>query len=83
MTDVLPVICQAVATVLEVPADSVVPAQHFADDLAADSLALVEIVEIVEEVLSNARPGFVIDDVDVDGFVTVQLLLDYCQARLQ
>jgi acyl carrier protein len=83
VSDVLPVIRQAVATVLEVPAESVDPGQHFANDLQADSLALVSIVEIVEEELARTHLGFVIDDPDLDGFLTVQLLVDYCQARLR
>jgi acyl carrier protein len=34
--------------VLELPADQVVPEAHFADDLGADSLDLVELVEAIE-----------------------------------
>ncbi|MCW2599947.1 MAG: acyl carrier protein [Frankiales bacterium] len=81
--DVLAVIQGAVAIVLEVDPATVTREQHFVRDLQADSLALVEIVEIVEEHLSSAsRPGFVIDDEDLDDLVTVGDALDYALARL-
>jgi acyl carrier protein len=52
-------------------------------DLNADSLALVEIVDIVEEGLApRARPGFHIDDDDLDGLVTVGDAISYVLARL-
>ena len=80
---VLAVVAQAVATVLEVPADSVTRETRFTDDLRADSLALVEIVEIVEETLAPlARAGFHIDDADLDDLQTVGQAVDYAVARL-
>ncbi len=81
--EVLAVVAQAVATVLEVPATSVTRATRFTEDLQADSLALVEIVEIVEETLAPlARAGFHIDDEDLDGLGTVGAAVDYAVARL-
>ena len=80
---VLGVIAAAVATVLEVPASSVRRETRFAQDLKADSLALVEIVEIVEQELSShGRPGFKIDDEDLDDLATIGDALDYALARL-
>ena len=80
---VLEVVQRACATVLEVPPESVSRDTRFVDDLRADSLALVEIVEIVEEVLAPlARPGFHIDDEDLDGLVTVGEAVDHALARL-
>ena len=81
--EVLAVLQGAVATVLEVPPGSVTPELHFVRDLEADSLAIVEIVEILEEELTvRARPGFVIDDADLDGLLTVGDAVDYAVARL-
>ena len=81
--EVLAVVQQAVATVLERDPASVSRSTRFRDDLGADSLALVEIVEIVEETLAPlARPGFHIDDEDLDGLVTVGEAVDYAVARL-
>ena len=74
---VLAAVQEAVAIVLEVPAGSVRPEHRFAEDLVADSLALVEIVDIVEE-----RLGVVFDDRDLDELTTVQQAVDYAFARL-
>lgn len=80
---VLAVVAQAVATVLEVPAAGVTRETRFTEDLRADSLALVEIVEIVEETLAPlAREGFHIKDEDLDGLRTVGAAVDYAVARM-
>lgn len=82
-SDVLAVVQQAVATVLECDPASVTRATRFREDLQADSLALVEIVEIVEETLApRAAAGFHIDDEDLDGLTTVGEAVDYAVARL-
>ena len=79
---VLELLRGAVALVLEVDPSSLQRTTRFVADLKADSLALVEIVEIVEEDLSRARPGFRIDDQDVDRLVTLGDAVDYAVARL-
>ena len=78
--EVLAAIAAAVATVLEIDPATVTPAQRFTQDLRADSLALVEIVEIIEELLSGS--GFAFDDEDLDDLQTVGDVLDYALARL-
>lgn len=80
--DVLAVVQQAVAAVLEVDPATVSREQRFVDDLRADSLAIVEIVEIVEEALLAAHPGFAIADEDLDDLRTVGDAVDYALARL-
>jgi len=81
--EILTVVQQAVQTVLEVPAAQVTRETRFAEDLSADSLALVEIVEIVEETLAPlAKPGFHIEDEDLDGLTTVGAAVDYALARM-
>jgi acyl carrier protein len=80
---VLAVLQAAIATVLEVDPTTVTRETRFRDDLQADSLGLVEIVEIVEEELApRARPGFHIEDEDLDGLRTVGEAVDYALARL-
>jgi acyl carrier protein len=80
--EVLAVIQSAVATVLEVEPSTVTPDLTFAQ-LNADSLALVEIVEILEEELSaRGRAGFAIDDQDLDDLLTVGDALTYAMGRL-
>ena len=81
--EVLEVVRGAVVTVLEVPPESVTRETRFREDLEADSLALVEIVEIVEERLApQARPGFHIEDEDLDAMASVGDAVDYALARL-
>lgn len=81
--EVLAVVQRAVAVVLEVEPISVTRQTRFKEDLRADSLALVEIVEIVEETLApQAQPGFHIDDEDLDALTTVGQAVDYAVARL-
>jgi acyl carrier protein len=80
--EVFGVVRDAVATVLQIPADAVHRESSFAE-LNADSLALIEVVEIVEEQLAPlARPGFHIDDEDLDRLRTVGEAVDYAVARL-
>jgi len=81
--EVLAVVQSAVATVLEVAPTTVTRQTRFREDLRADSLALVEIVEIVEETLApRARAGFHIEDEDLDGLTTVGEAVDYAVAKL-
>ena len=81
--EVLDVVRQAVVTVLEVEPSADARDTRFREDLEADSLALVEIVEIVEETLAPRAPaGFHIEDEDLDGLATVGEAVDYAVARL-
>lgn len=81
--EVLAVVQAAVATVLERDPTSVTRDTRFKADLEADSLALVEIVEIIEEELApRARAGFHIEDEDLDSLSTVGEAVDYAVARL-
>lgn len=81
--EVLAVVQQAVATVLEVDPQSVGRGTSFKADLKADSLALVEIVEIVEEELApQARAGFHIEDADLDALSTVGEAVDLAVSLL-
>ena len=81
--EVLALVQQAVATVLELDPSTVGRSTRFIDDLRADSLALVEIVEIVEESLApRARSGFHIEDEELDALTTVGEAVDLALARL-
>jgi acyl carrier protein len=81
--EVLGLVQQACATVLELDPLTVTRETRFVEDLRADSLALVEIVEIVEETLaSRGAAGFHIDDEDLDGLTTVGEAVDLAVARL-
>jgi acyl carrier protein len=76
--EVLAAVRDAVVTVMEVAPASVTRATRIVDDLECDSLALVEIAEILEERL----PGLRIDDADLDHITTVGEAVDYAVARL-
>jgi acyl carrier protein len=80
--EVLAVIVAAVATVLEVDPATVTPDTTFRQ-LQADSLAVVEIVELLEQELSaRARADFAIDDEDLDDLLSVGDALAYAMSRL-
>lgn len=52
-------------------------------DLGADSLALIELVEALEESLSTYAAGFHIDDEDLEGLTSVRDAVDYVAVKLQ
>ena len=80
--DVLEVVRAAVVTVLEVDPAGVQRETRFREDLEADSLALVEIVEIVEEELApRARAGFHLEDEELDSLTTVGEAVDLAVAK--
>lgn len=53
------------------------------EDLGADSLALIELVEALEESLAAYAAGFHIDDEDLEGLVSVNDAVNYVAAKLQ
>ncbi len=79
---VLSLVTECLADILEVPSDRIAEGQAFADDLDADSLALIELVETLEEELSERTVGFRIDDEDLEDLKTVRDAVDYVYGRL-
>jgi acyl carrier protein len=79
---VLDLVREAVVVVLEVDPTTVSRETRLREDLDADSLALVEIVEIVEERLAATAPGFAVDDEELDGLTTVGEAADLALAKL-
>ena len=70
--EVLGVVQRAASTVLAVDPGDVGPTARLREDLRADSLAVLEIVEIVQTRLARSAPaGFRIEDEDVPGLSTV------------
>ena len=65
------------ADILEIDAAGITEGQSFADDLGADSLALIELVEALEEDLGERTVGFSIDDEDLEDLKTVRDAVDY------
>jgi len=80
--DVLELVRTQLADILEIPVDGIAESSSFADDLDADSLALIELVEALEEELATSVPGFRIDDDDLEDLRTVRDAVDYVAAKL-
>jgi acyl carrier protein len=80
--EVLAVIRERLAEILEIDEDRITRDASFADDLGADSLALIELVELVEEDIGERTVGFSFDDEDLAELRTVGDAVDYVVARL-
>ena len=70
------------ADILEIDAGTITEGQSFADDLQADSLALIELVEAIEEEVGERTVGFRIEDEDLEDLKTVRDAVDYVCSRL-
>ena len=70
------------ADILEVDPATITEGASFTDDLDADSLALIELVEALEDELGERSVGFRIDDEDLEDLKTVRDAVDYVVARL-
>ena len=68
--------------ILEIDDDTITEDSTFADDLNADSLALIELVEALEEDLGERTVGFTVDDEDLGDLHSVRDAVDYVVARL-
>jgi len=68
--------------ILEIDPSQISEGASFADDLDADSLALIELVEALEEELGERSVGFRIDDEDLEDLKTVRDAVDYVVAKL-
>lgn len=79
---VLEIVRDRLADILEIDPSEINEGDSFADDLEADSLALIELVEQLEEELSERTVGFRIDDEDLEDLKTVRDAVDYVVARL-
>ena len=79
---VLELVKGCLGDILEVSPDSITEGASFGDDLGADSLALIELVEALEEDLGERSVGFRIDDEDLEDLKTVRDAVDYVVAKL-
>ena len=70
------------ADILEIEPDRISEGASFTDDLGADSLALIELVETLEEELGERSVGFRIEDEDLEDLKTVRDAVDYVMGRL-
>ncbi len=70
------------AEILEIEPNKVPEGASFSDDLNADSLAIIELVEALEEELSEYVEDFRIDDEDLEDLRTVRDAVDYISDKL-
>ena len=80
--DVLALIRERLSEILEIEESSITRDAAFVDDLGADSLALIELVEALEEDIGERTVGFSFDDEDLAELHTVGDAVDYVMARL-
>lgn len=80
--DVVTLVSDRLADILEIEPDQIKEGDSFADDLDADSLALIELVEALEEELADRTVGFRIDDEDLQDLKTVRDAVDYVHSRV-
>ncbi len=69
------------ADILEIEPDQIREGDSVADDLDADSLALIELVEALEEELSDRTVGFRIEDEDLQDLKSVRDAVDYVELK--
>jgi len=79
---ILSIVREQLAEILEKSPDDIAEDVPFTD-LGADSLALIELVEALEENLSQYAAGFHIDDEDLEGLLSVRDAVDYVAVKLQ
>ena len=81
-SEVLELIRDRLADILEIDVETITEGQSYADDLEADSLALIELVEALEEELGERTVGFRIEDEDLADLKTIRDTVDYVCAKL-
>jgi acyl carrier protein len=79
---ILSIVREQLAEILEKSPQDIAEDVPFTD-LGADSLALIELVEALEEQLAKYSAGFHIDDEDLEGLLSVRDAVDYVAVKLQ
>ena len=79
---ILDLVRERLAEILEIEPGGINEGDSFVDDLDADSLALIELVEALEEELGERSVGFRIDDEDLEDLKTIRDAVDYVHSRL-
>lgn len=80
--EVLQLVKDRLADILEIDPSGIDEGDSFAEDLHADSLALIELVEALEDELGERSVGFRIEDEDLEDLKTVRDAVDYVLARV-
>lgn len=80
--EIFELIRDRLADILEIEPDQIREGDSFADDLEADSLALIELVEALEEELGERTVGFRIEDEDLQDLKSVRDAVDYVDGKV-
>jgi acyl carrier protein len=80
---VFDIVRASLADILEIEGSTISEGQSFVDDLEADSLALIELVESLEEEMAERSIDFRIEDEDLEDLKTVRDAVDYVFARVK
>lgn len=81
--EVFELIRDRLSDILEIEPDQIREGDSFADDLDADSLALIELVEALEEELAERTVGFRIEDEDLQDLKSVRDAVDYVFGKVE
>jgi acyl carrier protein len=79
--EIFEIVRDRLADILEIEPGTISEGQSFVDDLDADSLALIELVEALESEVGDRTVGFRIDDEDLADLKTVRDAVDYVHTR--
>ena len=79
--EIFEIVRDRLADILEIEPSTITEGQSFVDDLDADSLALIELVEALEEQLGDRIADFRIEDEDLEDLKTVRDAIDYVHGR--
>ncbi len=80
--EIVGIIRDRLAEILEIEPADIGEGDSFQDDLDADSLALIELVEAIEEELGERGLEIRIEDDDLEDLKTVRDAVDYVVRRL-
>lgn len=79
---VLDLVRERLGEILEIDPSTIDESASYQDDLHADSIALIELVDALEEEFGERTVGFHFDDDDLEDLQTVRDTVDYVVARL-
>jgi acyl carrier protein len=80
--EVFRIIRERLADILEIEESRITLEASFTEDLSADSLALIELVEAIEQELEDRTEGFRIEDEDLAELRTVRDAVEYVVERV-
>jgi len=80
--EILQLVRDRLADILEIDPAGIAEGASFTNDLGADSLAMIQLVEDLEKELGERLGSFRIEDEDLEDLKTVRDAVDYVLARV-